>query len=105
MGSSFLNLCLLHSFGNERKESQVTSMLDSGLELTLTFRVHTSDTVREDLAAIVQKTLEDPNVTIIDVRDSTKLERIDFLFRWIATLTLADTTAALHSLTLALTAA
>lgn len=80
-------------------------MLDRLLELTLPLGIHARDTVREDLAAIVQKALEDTYVTIIDVGDSTKLQWIDFLFRGIATLTLTDTAAALHSLTLALTAA
>lgn len=59
-------------------------VLDRFLEAALCLCRNCGDPVRKDLTAIVQKTLEDTDVAIIEISDATKFERIDFLLRWVA---------------------
>jgi hypothetical protein len=65
-------------------------MLYGCLENALTLGAHASDTVRKELAAVVQKALEDTNVAIIDIRDITQLQWIDLLLQWIAAVLTAE---------------
>ncbi len=59
-------------------------VLDRFLEAALCLCRNCGDAVRKDLTAIVQKTLEDTDIAIIEISDATKFERIDFLLRWVA---------------------
>ena len=63
----------------------------------LRLRSHAGDPIREQLAAIVQKTFENTDIAIINIRDITQLERIDFLFIRIALRTLVGSVLSLLS--------
>lgn len=84
----------------------MTSVLHSLLERTLSLCADTGDTVRKDLTAIVKEALEYADIAIIDIRDTTQLQWIDLLLRWVATVVTLTThlTWAKALATLALTA-
>ncbi|GEM_PF-6015605 len=79
---------LFHSFGYERQERQVPGVLYGRFERTLCFCAHTGNTVREQLAAVVQKTLEDADIPVIEIRNVPNFERVGFLFERVALLLL-----------------
>lgn len=62
----------------------MTCTLDRALYGTLVCSAQTGDAIRQDLAAIVDETLENANIAIIDIRDPADTQRICFLLRGIA---------------------
>jgi hypothetical protein len=83
-------------------------MLDGRLEAALCLRADARDTIRQQLAAIVQKALEYADIAVIEIRDLAGLQRIRLLAKGIAALTailiaatLIATTAGSRATTLA----
>ncbi len=75
-------------------------MLHSSFELSLTFCAYSGNAIRQQFAAIIQKTLQNANIAIIEVGNVPKFKRIGFVFLLFALVLVAVAITALVITTL-----
>ena len=83
----------------------MTSMLHCGFECSLTLRANGCNAVRQQFAAIVQETLKDADVPVIEIGDIPKFERVGFISCYFALILVAVAIAVLVIIPLARIAA
>lgn len=62
----------------------MTRLLDGALDFSLIRRSQAGDAIRQNLSPIVDETLEDTDIAIINIADAAYFERVVFLFRQVA---------------------